>query len=86
MDNLRVFLKGFDFCCDLDEEDLQNYIRRYDRDVDKRLDYSDFVSALGPYCQYNQKADMENKETRNERDSMMKDGLMTYDEDLAQNS
>lgn len=34
-DNLRVFLKGFDFCIDIDEDDLANYIRRYDRDVDK---------------------------------------------------
>lgn len=55
----------------MDEEDLLNYIRRYDRDVDKRLDYSDFVGALGPYCQYNQKADMGGaKEGKQERQSM----------------
>lgn len=53
-----MFFKGFDFCIDLDEDDILNYIRRYDRDVDKRLDYSDFVRALGPYCQYNQKSDV----------------------------
>lgn len=51
-DNLRVFFKGFEFCADLEETDIQNWIRRYDRDVDGRLDYSDFVTSLGPYCQY----------------------------------
>lgn len=33
-DNLRVFFRNFDFCYDIDEEDVQNWIRRYDRDVD----------------------------------------------------
>lgn len=55
-DNLRVFFRSFDFCSDLDEEDLLNWIRRYDRDVDQKLDYADFVTSLGPYCQYSQKA------------------------------
>lgn len=55
-DNLRVFSKNFDFCADLMEEDMQNWIRRYDRDVDFHLSYADFVKALGPYCQYTQKA------------------------------
>ena len=49
-DNLRVFFKTFDFCADLEETDVRNWIRRYDRDVDGKLDYSDFVKALGPYC------------------------------------
>ena len=52
-DNLRVYLKNFPFCADLEEEDLLNWIRRYDRDVDMRLDFADFVRSLGPYCQYN---------------------------------
>lgn len=56
-DNLRVFFKDFDFCSDLDEEDLLNWIRRYDRDVDLQLDYADFVKSLGPYCQYTQRAE-----------------------------
>ena len=51
-DNLRVFFRSFEFCNDLDEEDILNWIRRYDRDVDMKLDYSDFVTSLGPYCQY----------------------------------
>ena len=51
-DNLRVFFRSFEFCNDLDEEDILNWIRRYDRDVDMYLDYSDFVTSLGPYCQY----------------------------------
>ena len=55
-DNLRVFFRSFEFCSDLDEEDLLNWIRRYDRDVDQKLDYADFVTSLGPYCQYTQKA------------------------------
>ena len=49
-DNLRVFFRGFDFCSDLEEEDLLSWLRRYDRDVDQRLDYADFVTSLGPYC------------------------------------
>jgi len=56
-DNLRVFFRNFEFCNDLEEEDLLNWIRRYDRDVDMKLDYSDFVNSLGPYCQYTQKAE-----------------------------
>ena len=72
-DNLRVFFKGFDFCIDLDEDDLAAYIRRYDRDVDKQLDYADFVRALGPYCQYNQRAETNESKT-GERDSM-RDGF-----------
>ena len=55
-DNLRVFFQNFDFCNDLDEEDILNWIRRYDRDCDMHLDFSDFVRSLGPYCQYTQKA------------------------------
>ncbi len=55
-DNLRVFFRSFDFCSDLDEEDVLNWLRRYDRDVDQKLDYADFVTSLGPYCQYTQKA------------------------------
>lgn len=38
------------------EEDIQNWIRRYDRDVDLKLSYADFVKSLGPYCQYSQRA------------------------------
>ena len=34
-DNLRAFLRGFEFCLSIDEEDLFNYIRRFDRDVDR---------------------------------------------------
>lgn len=55
-DNLRVYLKNFDFCADLMEEDIQNWIRRYDRDVDLKLSYADFVKSLGPYCQYSERA------------------------------
>lgn len=55
-DNLRVFLRNFENCANLMEEDLQNWIRRYDRDVDMKLSYADFVKALSPYCQYTQRA------------------------------
>ena len=68
-DNLRVFFKGFDFCVDLDEEDILHWIRRYDRDVDRQLDYSDFVRALGPYCQYTQKAEMDQPSSTLQKDS-----------------
>ena len=33
-DNLRVFFRSWDFCADLEEADILNWIRRYDRDVD----------------------------------------------------
>lgn len=55
-DNLRVFFRGFDFCADIEEEDILNWIRRYDRDVDMKLDFADFVRSVAPFCQYNQKA------------------------------
>ena len=83
-DNLRVFLRGFDFCADIDEEDLLNYIRRYDRDVDKQLDYADFVRALGPYCQYNQRAEMSGQSQRN--NDSLKDGKIYEDDEMIQNS
>jgi hypothetical protein len=72
-DNLRVFFRGFDFASDLEEEDIQNWIRRYDRDVDQRLDFADFVTSLGPFCNYNQKAqDLdEKKETTIVEDEQM---------------
>ena len=53
VDNLRVFFLDFDFCSDLEEEDLMNWLRRYDRDADMGLDYFDFARSLGPYCNYN---------------------------------
>jgi hypothetical protein len=33
-DNLRVFFRNFDFCMNIEEEDIGNWIRKYDRDVD----------------------------------------------------
>jgi hypothetical protein len=57
-DNLRCFFLNFPFCSALSESDLKNWIRRYDRDVDGKLDYADFVRALGPYCNYSQKAQL----------------------------
>lgn len=51
-DNLRVFFRNFDFCMNIEEEDMINWIRKYDRDVDSQLDYSDFVTALSPLCNY----------------------------------
>lgn len=47
-DNLRVFFRNFDFGINIEEEDLGNWIRKYDRDVDSQLDYSDFVTSLSP--------------------------------------
>jgi Ca2+-binding EF-hand superfamily protein len=55
-DNLRVFFTGYSFCNDMDEEDILNWIRRYDRDVDSKLDFADMVTGLSPFCQYSQKA------------------------------
>ena len=80
-DNLRVFLRGFEFCIGIDEEDILNYIRRYDRDVDRQLDYADFVRALGPYCQFNLRAEMADPNQQH-RDSLK----YGEDDDLVQNS
>ena len=74
-DNLRVFFRGFEFCNDLEEEDIANWIRRYDRDVDMHLSYADFVTSLGPYCQYTQKAQgVKGAPVKNEMNTMMQDG------------
>ena len=71
-DNLRVFFRGFEFCADIDEEDIQNWIRRYDRDVDMRLDFADFVRSVAPFCQYNQKAtDIKQDEKNNKEKSLI---------------
>jgi Ca2+-binding EF-hand superfamily protein len=77
-DNLRVFMRNFDFCADLEEEDLQNWIRRYDRDVDSRLDFADFVKAMGPYCQYTQKAeDIQNSPPKKHEDDIEPEDQMS---------
>lgn len=55
-DNLRAFFRGRAIGAALDEEDLLNWIRRYDRDVDQQLDFSDFVTSISPYCNYNLKS------------------------------
>ena len=47
-DNLRVFFRNFDFSMNIEEEDIENWIRKYDRDVDFQLDYSDFVTSISP--------------------------------------
>lgn len=77
-DNLRVFFKNYAFCADLEEEDVLNWIRRYDRDVDLKLDFSDFVTSLGPYCQYTQKA--ENIDLSPKKDEEMEESEMTQEQ------
>ena len=37
--------------------DLKNWIRRYDRDADGKLDYADFVRGLAPLCNFSMNAE-----------------------------
>lgn len=46
VDNLRTFIKQFDCATLLEEDDLKNWIRRFDKDVDGGLKFSDFIMAL----------------------------------------
>lgn len=45
-DNLRVFLKKYDFCADLTDADIQAWILRNDKDVDGGLNFIELVGAL----------------------------------------
>ena len=56
IDNLRVFLNNFDFTCDLDNFDLVNWIRRFDKDADGKLQFVDLVNALSTMTNYQAKA------------------------------
>lgn len=51
-DNLRTFLLNFDFAAKLEGEDIKNWIRRYDRDCDGGLMFSDLVNALQTMTNY----------------------------------
>ena len=45
-DNLRTFLLNFDCAAQLQDEDVRNWIRRFDRDCDGGLLFADLVNAL----------------------------------------
>ena len=51
-DNLRIFLNRYDFTVGLDDYDLGNWIRRFDKDVDGKLQFVDLVNALSTMTSY----------------------------------
>ena len=55
-DNLRVFLSQFACANDVEHEDIQNWVRRYDKDVDGGLKFVDLVNALQTMTNYKPKA------------------------------
>jgi len=65
-DNLRTFLRGFPCAADLHEDDLSNWIRRFDRDVDGALKFYDFINALQTVTNYKRDKTVVLKETQNE--------------------
>ena len=54
-DNLRVFLAEHTCASELHHEDIVNYIRRFDRDVDGGLKFIDLVNALQTMTNFNPK-------------------------------
>jgi hypothetical protein len=43
---LRSFLLDFDFAADVDDDDLDCWVRRFDKDNDKGLSFSELVTSL----------------------------------------
>lgn len=54
--SLRCFLRKYEVGTKLDEEDLTNLVRKYDRDVDQGWSFREFMKCLQPLLQYHQKA------------------------------
>lgn len=53
--SLRCFLRKYESCVSLEEEDLTMLIRKYDRDVDGGWGFSEFITANTPLLQYSLK-------------------------------
>lgn len=51
-DNLRTFLLNFECAANLQDEDIKNWIRRFDRDCDGGLLFADLVTALQTMTNY----------------------------------
>ena len=56
IDNLRIFMNNFEFTVDVNDFDLANWIRRFDKDVDGKLQFVDLVNALSTMTSYQAKA------------------------------
>lgn len=54
-DNLRVFLAQFECAQEIEHEDIVNWIKRFDKDVDGGLNFVDVVSALQTLTNYQPK-------------------------------
>ena len=66
-DNLRVFLSAFDCAAEIEHNDIVNWIRRFDKDVDGGLKFVDLVNALQTMTNYQPKTvQRANDITRNE--------------------
>ena len=52
VDNLRCWLQTFDVAAPLNDEDLANWIRRFDCSGNKKLKFGDFCVALTTMCNY----------------------------------
>ena len=54
-DNLRLFLRQFECSKELNENDISNWIARYDQDVDGGLGFTDLINALQTMTNYQPK-------------------------------
>jgi len=50
---MRSFLKNFPCAAALDEDDITSWIRRYDKDIDGGLKFTDLCTALSCVMNYN---------------------------------
>lgn len=54
-DNLRTFLLNFDIAADVEDADIESWIRRFDSDNDGGLRFTDLVSAMQIMTNYQRK-------------------------------
>jgi len=51
-DNLRTFLLNFNCASEVQQADIENWIRRYDKGCDRGLKFSDLITALETQTPY----------------------------------
>ena len=54
--SLRCFFRKYEQCSFIEEGDITRLVRAYDRNVDSNWNFSEFISAVSPLCQYSIKA------------------------------
>lgn len=56
MSSLRMFLRRYESGADIEEQDLSNIIRFFDKNVDNGWSFKEFINSTTPLLQYSIKA------------------------------